>query len=131
MSYVLSIEERPSYLHAKVSGRRSAENARRFLLEVHEAWTRRNCTALLLEMNLSGPSLSVLTIYNLIAERAPHAFGLRRIAYVEVGPGHDPAQARFAETVARNRGVNVRLFPTVEDAAVWLGAEAGAERKVG
>ena len=131
ISYVLTIEEWPSYLHAKASGTRSAENAQRFLLEVHEAWTRRNCKALLLEMNLSGPSLSVLAIYSLIAERAPHAFGLKRIAYVEAGSGHDPAQARFAETVARNRGVNVRLFPTVEAAAGWLRAAASEERKAG
>jgi hypothetical protein len=26
----------------------------------------------------------------------------------------------FAETVARNRGVNVRFFPSVEEAKKWL-----------
>jgi hypothetical protein len=32
----------------------------------------------------------------------------------------DPAKANFAETVARNRGVNVRLFVTLEEAKTWL-----------
>ena len=27
---------------------------------------------------------------------------------------------KFAETVARNRGINVRAFPSVEAAAAWL-----------
>jgi hypothetical protein len=29
-------------------------------------------------------------------------------------------RAVFAETVARNRGVNVRFFRTVEEAKIWL-----------
>jgi hypothetical protein len=120
MSYDLSIEERPSYLHAKVRGTHNEQNAHRFLVDVHEAWVRRNSSAVLLEMNLDGPSLSVLSIFNIISERAPYAFGLKRIAYVDRGRGHDPEQARFAETVARNRGVNVRLFWSVDEAEDWL-----------
>lgn len=120
MSYELILEEQPSYLHAKVSGTHNAENARRFLVEVHEAWVQRNYSAVLLEMNLSGPSLGVLGIFNVISERAPHALGLKQIAYVDGCSEHDPEQARFAETVARNRGVNVRLFQTVGEAAGWL-----------
>lgn len=129
MSYALSLEEQPSYLHAKVSGTNSAQNAHRFLVEVHEAWVQRNHSAVLLEMNLSGPSLSVLSIFTIISERAPYAHGLKRIAYVDTGSGHDREQARFAETVARNRGVNVRLFPTVEAAEAWLRAGANEDRK--
>jgi hypothetical protein len=53
---------------------------------------------------------------------------LKRIAYVEGGSEHDPQEARFAETVARNRGVNVRLFWAVEDAEIWL-CELAAEEK--
>jgi hypothetical protein len=120
MSYDLTIEEQPSYLHARVSGTHNAQNAHRFLVEVHEAWVQRNHSAVLLEMNLSGPSLSILSIFNIVSERVPYAIGLKRIAYVDGGSGHDPEQARFAETVARNRGVNVRLFGTVDDAEGWL-----------
>jgi len=120
MSYDLVIEEKPPYLHAKVSGTHNEQNAHRFLVDVHEAWVERNYSAVLLEMNFSGPSLGVLSIFNVISDRAPHAVGLKRIAYVDGGSGHDADQARFAETVARNRGVNVRLFGTVDDAECWL-----------
>jgi len=120
MSYDLVIEEKPPYLHAKVSGTHNEQNAHRFLVDVHEAWVERNYSAVLLEMNFSGPSLGVLGIFNVISDRAPHAVGLKRIAYVDGGSGHDADQARFAETVARNRGVNVRLFGTVGEAEGWL-----------
>jgi hypothetical protein len=120
MSYDLVIEEKPQYLHARVSGTHSEQNAHRFLVDVHEAWVERNCSSVLLEMNFSGPSLSTLSIFNVISDRAPHAIGLKRIAYVDGGAGHDAQQARFAETVARNRGVNVRLFGTVGEAERWL-----------
>ena len=96
-------------------------------MDVHEAWVQRNCSAVLLEMNLSGPSLNVLSIFNIISERAPYAFGLKRIAYVERGSGRAPEQARFAETVARNRGVNVRLFWSVGEAEDWLREWAAPE----
>jgi len=131
MSYALTIEEQPSYLHAKVSGTHNAQNARRFLEDVHEAWAQRNHSAVLLEMNLAGPSLSVVSIFNIISERAPYALGLKRIAYVDGGSGHDPEQSRFAETVARNRGVNVRLFQALDDAEGWLRDSATELRKAG
>jgi hypothetical protein len=43
---------------------------------------------------------------------------LEKIAYVD--GSRDLSQAYFAETVAMNRGVNVRLFPDVAAAASWL-----------
>jgi hypothetical protein len=43
---------------------------------------------------------------------------LDRIAYVD--STRDLTEAYFAETVAMNRGVNVRLFPNVAAAASWL-----------
>ena len=82
MSYDLAIEEQPSFLHARVSGTHNAENVHRFLVDVHEAWVQRKCSAVLLEMKLCGPSLGVLGIFNIISERAPYAYGLKQIAYV-------------------------------------------------
>lgn len=120
MSYHLTIEEKPSYLHAKVTGTRTAENARRFLVEAHAACVRRNCSALLLEMNLTGPSLSPTSIFDVISERSPDGLKFDKIAYVEAGSEGDPQQAKFAETVAVNRGVRVRLFRKLEDAERWI-----------
>jgi hypothetical protein len=75
--------------------------------------------SLLLEMNLSGPSLDTMSIFRVVSQRAPTGATLAKIAYVDPATS-DPAEARFAETVALNRGVNVRLFPDVASAAQWL-----------
>jgi len=120
MSYHLTIVDEPSYVHATVTGTHSPENARRFLAEAHEACARRNCTAVLLEMNLSGPSLSTSSIFEVVAERIPSALIFERIAYVDASSERDPLQKKFAETVAVNRGLGVRSFRNVADAKRWL-----------
>jgi hypothetical protein len=125
MSYQLTLEARPGYLHARVTGERTPENALRFLQEVYAACVKGGSTAALMEMAFSGPSLPAASIYNVISARAPEGAKLRKIAYVQpVVDADEPDMARFAETVARNRGVNVRLFANVAAAERWL-SEAG------
>jgi hypothetical protein len=38
----------------------------------------------------------------------------------DVNSDHDSSRMKFAETVAVNRGVNVRIFADVREAANWL-----------
>src|SRR6266481_1317272 len=99
MPYHLTIVEKPSYLHAKVTGTHSVENIRRFLAEVHEASVRLSRSAVLLEMNFSGPSLAAARIFDIVTERSPPALKFERIAYVDTSSERDPEKMRFAETV--------------------------------
>lgn len=122
VSYHLTIEKRPTHVHAKVVGERTPENALRFLKEAHAACDAHGHATLLLEMNFAGPSLGIENVYRVISQRSPDGMKLRKIAYVE-GLASE-TNARFAETVAFNRGVNVRLFPDVPTAEKWL-AEGG------
>jgi hypothetical protein len=55
-----------------------------------------------------------------ISDRVPDGRNLRKIAYVDDSIDFDPGMPVFAETVAVNRGVNVRLFQNVELAEEWL-----------
>ena len=72
-------------------------------------------------MNLSGPSLDPASIFRVTSQRNSHATRLERIAYVDaVG---SPERPKFAETVAVNRGVNVRLFQGLDAAKAWLSNE--------
>jgi hypothetical protein len=73
-------------------------------------------------MRLSGPSLNTTSIFDVISHRVPDGATLRKIAYVQT-EFDDPAMPYFAETVAVNRGVNVRLFQTVHAAEQWLAEE--------
>jgi hypothetical protein len=117
MDYKLTVLEHPGYLHVRAEGERTPENARRALLEAGAACIAKGTRDLLFELSLSGPQLGMLRIYDVIAERSADGSKLSRIAYVDSVPGKE---SRFAETVASNRGVNVRLFPDVETAERWL-----------
>jgi hypothetical protein len=127
MSYHLTLQEQPSYLHATVTGANSADNALRFLREVHEACARLGRSSVLLEVNFSGPSLETGSIFRVISERSKDGAKLHRIAYVD-GSTRDPERMKFAETVAINRGVNVRLFQDVEAAKRWIADDSGHDR---
>ena len=48
---------------------------------------------------------------------------LRKIAYVDTSQ-RDPDKMKFAETVAQNRGVNVRLFRDGDAARQWLSEDS-------
>lgn len=118
-AYQSTLEERPGYLHARVVGPRTPENAQRFLAEVYAACVRTGLKNVLLEMSFTGPSLGAPGVFSVISQASADGAKLGRIAYVEAS-ADGPGKAQFAETVARNRAVNVRLFPDVAQAARWL-----------
>lgn len=117
--YELTLEERPAYLHARVVGPRTPENALRYLEEVYAACLRTGLSQVLLEMAFSGPSLGPSGILRVVSERSADGARLRKVAYVEASMDGQQ-RARFAETVAINRAVNLRLFESVGEAARWL-----------
>jgi len=119
MSYQSTIEQQRTYVHAKVVGERTAENALRFLRESYTACMEYEKDAVLLEMCLSGPSLTTTSVFEVVLSWVPDALKLRKIAYVEASLD-DATMPAFLETVAVNRGVNVHLFRDVGSAANWL-----------
>ena len=123
-AFKATFEDGPTYLHARLEGTRSTQNMIRFLREVHAACLERDRSVVLLEMRLEGPSLDMGAIFSVITQGSPKGGALRKIAYLEAGV-HDPGRAQFAETVAINRGVNVRLFSDPEAARQWLAEAQG------
>jgi len=124
MSYRLSIEEHASHVHACATGEMSPENALRFLMEANAACKQRGRHRLLLEFGFTGPSLNGGTIYEIVTARSADAAAFERIGYVDASAERNPEHKRFAETIARNRGVNVRLFRSVAEAQGWLSSPA-------
>jgi len=119
VAYQLTIEERPTYVYARVEGDLTAANALRFLEEAYAACVRTGRSLLLLDMQLHGPDLNTTNVYDVISQRVADGSKLRKIAYVPF-QRDDRSMAHFAETVAMNRGVNVRLFESVAAAQRWL-----------
>jgi hypothetical protein len=119
VAYHLTIEERPTYVYARVDGDLTPANALRFLEEANAACVKSGRTDVLLDMQLHGPNLNTTSVYDVISQRAAHGSKLRKIAYVPY-KSDDQSMAYFAETVAMNRGVNVRLFESIAAAERWL-----------
>jgi hypothetical protein len=119
LSFQLTIEEQSTYLHARATGSLTPENALRVLAEVHAACVKLGRSEVLLELALEGPSLDMASIFMVISRSSAEGRMLRRIAYVDTST-RPPEKAKFAETVAVNRGVNVRLFQDLESARQWM-----------
>ncbi|KPL27995.1 MAG: hypothetical protein AMJ72_05715 [Acidithiobacillales bacterium SM1_46] len=127
MSYSLVVKQTSNHLHAVVTGDNTVETVRRYLDELAQVCARHGCACLLIEENLDGPSFSTTDVYSVVVEAARKVpSSLREIAFVDANPEHLLENVAFAETVAVNRGVNVRRFETVAQAVHWLrsGAEA-------
>ena len=121
MSYTLNVEARAGYLYVSVTGENSVDTVNSYLTEVREACAKHQCFNLLIVENLSGPSLDTFSIYNLVASRSEQAAHIvRRLAYVDINPEHSAKDMEFAEDVAVNRGISVKVCPTIHAAEEWI-----------
>jgi hypothetical protein len=119
MTYKLTIDQKPTYLHAIVTGRNTRENVAGYLEELCAECIARGCGRVLVEERLDGPRLGLMDVFRIASEgssnaRAPFA----AFAYVDVNARGDLMQ--FAETVAVNRRLPVAIFSNVADAEKWL-----------
>jgi len=119
LSYKLTISEKPAYLHAIVTGENSRETVVQYLKDIVNECKTRNYDLLLIEERLEGPRLGALDVFQIASAGSKPAHGVyKAIAYVDVNAEGD--QMKFAETVALNRALPVRVFATVAEAEIWL-----------
>jgi hypothetical protein len=117
--FSLEINESGAYLHAVVKGKNSKENVLKYLREVLRECAVRNYSKVLIEERLEGPRLGTLDVFSVSSEGASKALGkLKAMAYVDINA--EGNLMKFAETVAVNRGLPVRVFSTVSEAEKWL-----------
>jgi len=119
MAYKLTLQQKPACLHATVTGENSRENVARYLQELRRECVARACSRVLVEERLEGARLGTSDVFAIVMDESSRAVGVfQAIAYVDVNAGGD--MMKFAENVALNRGVPVRLFGTVAEAEKWL-----------
>jgi hypothetical protein len=122
MPYQLQITEKPTYLHAVVTGRNTTENVAAYLKDLLRECEARQCFNVLIEEKLEGRRLETWDVYQIASENSTLARGFfRSVAYVDVNAGGE--LMKFAETVANNRGVPMRLFASVAEAEAWLAGQ--------
>ena len=122
VDYQFTVIPSSTHLHAIGSGTHSPENLRRFLAETYRAVLARQCTAVLLEVRFSGPSLDLANLYAIIQDNRADASTMKRIAYVDTDTQRLPERAEFVELAANRLGLNARFFRNVIDAEHWLQA---------
>lgn len=123
MSYELTVEAKPGYLHIMVTGGNTRENVIRYMEEVVHECTLRQCFRVLVEERLEGPRLGTLDVFEMVATGSTRFLRtLKAMAYVDIN-ARDQEMMHFAENVAVNRAFPVKVFPTVVAAERWLQAE--------
>ena len=124
MSYEMTLTEKPGYLHAVVTGKNTLENVTGYMKELHEACVARGINRVLIEERLTGRRLETWDVYEVAAQGSARGVGLfQALAYVDVHASGE--LMKFAETVAYNRGIPIRLFATVEEAETWIRQKTG------
>ena len=119
MTYKITFHQKPTYLHAIVTGQNSIENVGRYLEEIRGECIARRCFRVLVEERLEGPRLRAMDVFRIALAGGSKAAGTyNAFAYVDVNAHGNLME--FAETVAINRGVPVAVFSTVADAERWL-----------
>jgi len=120
MAHALRVQHKRNYLHITVTGDNTPKDVEQYLSEVREACIAEKCPHVLIEENLRGPGLGLLEMFKVIAGAARPSTEVSCIAYVDVNPEHQLSAQKFAETVATNRGMIVRVFEDLPKAEEWL-----------
>jgi hypothetical protein len=125
MSIQQNMHFQSGLLSVDASGEFSLEDAKQAFLELLKAIALYQAEKILLDgRNMKGkPGDLERFYYGEFAARETHKLVVEhkivpRFAYVIHEPLRDPT--RLGETVAVNRGMNVKTFETVEDAIEWL-----------
>ncbi len=131
MGMILEIRSTRQVLQAEAKGRFSLKEANRTYVDMLEAIAQNKARKVFFDGRaLTGEpkfierfyygKFAADEVFKLLHRRA---CPVPQFAYVLKEPLLDPQ--KFGETVAQNRGMNVRTFDNLEDALVWLGIPLG------
>jgi len=120
MDYKVTYTIKDNYLHASVEGRNSPQTVQEYLKEISEKCLRLQCKKVLIEENLEGPGLDTIAIFDIVERASKNPPMKFKIAFIDLNENHDTASMQFAETVAVNRGMDVKQFSNYHDAEGWL-----------
>lgn len=122
-AYTLRFEQRDGYLYAHVKGEHdSVAISTAYWSEIAQRCREIDARRLLVVEDLAERA-QVLDVYEVAAGLVALGFARIRIAFVDLQLDELPMML-FAETVARNRGIDGRVFRDVATAEAWLQSSA-------
>jgi len=120
MPEVLEIQVKPDYILVTYTGEFNVAAAERAIDGSLQAGSTHNLSKILIDCRRMTGRLSIMDRYQVAVSGQRMAGKLTRVALVRQ-EGGSPLD-RFTETVARNRGVNLKLFNEIDEAVAWLKA---------
>jgi hypothetical protein len=118
MPEVLEIQVKPDYILVTYTGEFNVAAAERAIDGSLQAGSTHNLSKILIDCRRMTGRLSIMDRYQVAVSGQRMAGKLTRVALVRQEEG-SPLD-RFTETVARNRGVNLKLFSEIDEAVAWL-----------
>jgi hypothetical protein len=121
MSYQIEYEIKPGYLSARMSGERTMEAIVNGTKEMVGKGGELQQTRLLVDIRDLSGQLQMMESYDIVTREYPkiERTGIQRAAILDRVTS-DPKQLAFFETVALNRGFNIRMFTDPKSAMAWL-----------
>ncbi len=120
--YELTLEYRPQYLYAFVTGEKdSCEISRRYWQEIADECNKSGIKKVLIEEDIKE-NISMSDMYRFASEIPELGFHGVRVAFVDRQESQHQMN-QFGETVATNRGLVSRVFNNFAEAEKWLLSE--------
>ena len=116
--YQLFFEHRPGCLYVYVgSETNSLEIATQYWVEILSLLHRRRYSGVLLDKDIAQPLAAhdVCTIVSRLAHT-----GHSDVSFAICDRFYDEERCKFEELVGTNRGLNLKIVPTVREAEIWL-----------
>ena len=83
MTYKITFDENPTYVHATVTGINGRETVERYMADILNECVRRDCYRILVDERLEGPRLDGMEVFSIVSEGSASALGKLAIAYVD------------------------------------------------
>jgi hypothetical protein len=117
--YIINFEDRANYLYALVHGEQYGYKVlAQFLREIADECKKRNFNQVLIEENISATA-SEMDVFRIASELPQLGFSDIRMAYIDRFTEQKDLN-EYGKEVAENRGVDVKIFSSLEEADKWL-----------
>ena len=120
MTYKLDIKDEKDFLRIDVMGKRSKDSIKDVTEEIFEAFNAFEGKKLLIDVSKFEEHINIIDIFSLLTLDLPKIIKgkIDKVAIIEPGGNQDDKE--FFENVAQNRGHNLKIFDTEEEALGWL-----------
>jgi len=117
MDTKITVEEFDNHLAFHIAGPDTIEVSLSYFPKVADMCKQKGFKKALIIEELEG-DISAADMFTL-TEQLPAILRGLKVAFIDLKPNH-AKENRFGETVARNRGCNIRVFKDVNEAKTWL-----------